>query len=231
MNTMTLEVQTREAGIKGNALRKMNLIPVEYYGNGVKNHSLQVDYHVFRRLFKKAGKNTLIELNVDGKKKLTSIVHDVQYHPVTDLIAHVDFINVQMDKMIHAKIPVKFFGIAPAVKELGGILTPNMHEVEVKCLPKDLISVIEVSVESIVNFHSYVRVKDLNVPPTITILNSPNDVVITAVAPKAEEEETPVAAAAATPEAGVAGAEAGAAGAAPVAGAAPAAAPEAKPKK
>ncbi len=120
-----------------------------------------------------------------------------------------------------------------------------MHEVEVKCLPKDLIPSIEVSVESIVNFHSYVRVKDLKVPPTITILNSSQDVVVTAVAPKVEEEVAPVAAAA-TSEAGavpVAGAEAGAAGAAGTAGsvgaagAAPAAVSpgaktkEAKPKK
>lgn len=226
---MTLDVQTRESGIRGNVLRAKNLIPAEYYGSDVKNQSLQIDYNAFRRLFRKAGKNTLVELNVDGKKKFTSLVHDIQYHPVTDQIIHVDFINVQMDKVIHARIPLKFFGVAPAVKELGGILTHTMHEVDVKCLPKDLIPSIEVSVESIVSFHSYVRVKDLNVPFTITILNSPNDVVVTAVAPKAEEEEAPVAAAA-TPEAGaavVAGAEAGAAGAA----AAVPAAPEVKPKK
>lgn len=221
MDTMILEVQTRNTKLKGKTLRLQNLLPAEFYGSGVKNVSLQMPYGSFRRLYRTAGRNTILELNLDGKTKHNVLVHDVQYDPISDEIIHVDFINVRMDKVIHAKIPLKFTGLAPAVKEMGGILTYNLDEIDVKCLPKDLIPSIEVSVNSIVNFHSYVRVKDLAVPSSVTVLNPPDEVVVTAVAPKEEEEVVPVAAAV---DATAAAPGTEAAAAAPAAGAAPAAA-------
>lgn len=222
MDTMTIGVQTRDSSLKGKDLRVQNLLPAEFYGKGVKNKSLQLNYGEFRRLYRTAGRNTVIELNVDGKEKLNALVHDLQFDPISDQVIHVDFINVRMDQVIHAKIPLKFVGVAPAVKELSGILTYNLDEIDVKCLPKDLISSIEVSVESIVNFHSYVRVKDLAVPANVTVLNPPDEVVVTAVAPKEEEEAAPVIAAADVPSA---------TGMPAATDAAPAAAPAAKDKK
>lgn len=197
-----IELQPRESGVKARDLLEKNIIPVEFYGKGVKNLSLQADYQTFRRLYKSAGKNTVIELNVDGKK-YNALVHDVQYAPISDKIMHVDFISVRMDQIITAVIPLKFVGLAPAVKELGGILTHTLHEITVKCLPGDLIPFIEVSVDPITTLHSYVRVKDLNVPSTLTVVNPPDEVVVTAVAPKVEEEAAPVAAVV-TAEAGAA---------------------------
>ncbi|MBI5754315.1 50S ribosomal protein L25 [Candidatus Peregrinibacteria bacterium] len=234
MDIMTIDVQTRDSHLKGKDLRVQKLLPAEFYGRGVKNISLQLGSGEFRRLYRTAGRNTVIELNVDGKQKHNALVHDLQYDPISDEIIHVDFINVRMDEMIHAKIPLKFIGVAPAVKELSGILTYNLDEIDVKCLPKDLIHSIEVSVEGIVNFHSYVRVKDLAVPASITILNPPDEVVVTAVAPKEEEEVAPVAAVAAdATAAAVPGAPAAdAAAATPASSSTPAAAaPAAKAKK
>ncbi len=204
MDIQTIEVQTRNAGIKSKDLRLQNLLPAEFYGKGVKNVSLQLAYGVFRRLFKTAGKNTVIELNVDGKAKHNVLVHDIQRDPISDKLIHVDFINVRMDQVIHAKIPLKFVGLAPAVKEFGGILTYNLDEIGVKCLPKDLIHSIEVSVDSIVDLHSYVRVKDLIVPEGITVVNPPDEVVVTAVLPKEEVVDAPVVAAADVPATAVA---------------------------
>ncbi len=222
-----MEVQSRNTNLKGKSLRLQNLLPAEFYGSGVKNLSLQMNYGNFRRLFKTAGRNTVIELNLEGKEKHNVLVHDIQRDPISDEIIHVDFINVRMDKVIHAKIPLKFTGVAPAVKEMSGILTYNLDEIDVKCLPKDLIPSIEVSVDSIVNFHSYVRVKDLAVPAGVTVLNPPDEVVVTAVAPKEEEEIAPVATAAAdVPLAGAAPVDAAGTADAPAAAATPA--PKAK---
>lgn len=207
MDTLALPVKTRNSDRKIKVLRREGLIPAEYYGRGVKNLSLQMDYQTFRKLYRVAGKSMVIELDVDGKK-LNALVNDIQYDPVTDNINHVDFINVQMDQLLHTKIPLKFVGFSLAVKDLGGILTHNLSEIEVKCLPKDLVAFIEVSVDPIVDFRSYVRVKDLNVPSTITILNKPDDVVVTAVPPRVEEEETTTAAAATPDAAAVPGAAA-----------------------
>lgn len=194
MEVLELNLQTRDT-LKNKAkdLLKSNLIPAEFYGKGVSNKSLQVDYQTFRKLFRVAGSNTVIELNIDGKEKANVLVHDIQRDPVTDHILHVDLINVRMDREIHTHIPLVFVGTASAVKELGGILTHHLTEIEVKCLPADLVHDIEVNVEPIVDFHSFVRVKDLTVPSKIIVMNDPEEIVVNAVAPRIEEEETPVA--------------------------------------
>ncbi|MEK7672944.1 MAG: 50S ribosomal protein L25 [Patescibacteria group bacterium] len=217
MQTINLEVQSRDTETKAKNLRKTGLLPAEYYGKGVKNKSLQMDYQVFRKLFRTAGKNTILELDVDGKEKINVLVHDVQFNPVTDLMNHVEFINVRMDEVIYTKIPVKFIGQSKAVKDLGGILSYNLKELEISCLPKDLIPFIEVSVAPVTDFHTNVKVKDLEAPANITIETPGHEVVVSAVAPREEEAATTTAA---TPVEGAAPA-AGAA-ATPAAAAAPA---------
>lgn len=192
MEILSLDVQSRDKSLKAKDLLRSNLIPMEYYGRGLGNKSLQVDYQTFRKLFRVSGTNTVIELNVDGKEKINVLVHEIQQNPITDTITHVDFINVRMDEELHTGIPLEFVGDAPAVRELAGILTHHLTEVEVKCLPKYLVHDIEVSIATLVDFNSYVRVKDLVAPEGITILNAPEDIVANVVPPRLEEE--PVAA-------------------------------------
>lgn len=207
MDTVELEVQTRDTSMKVKDLRAQSLIPAEYYGRGVENKSIQMDYQTFRRVFNKAGSNTLITLKINGKDELTVLVHDFTMHPVTDEYTHVDFVNVRMGEAITTKVPLEFIGTAPAVKELAGIFTSHMNEVEVKCLPKDLIHSIEVPVESLVDFHTSIRVSDLKVPDTIEILHEMEDSVASVAAPQEEEEEEPVPAEGEEGEEGVEGEE------------------------
>ena len=155
--------------------------------------SLQVDYQEFRRAYKAGGTNTILELSVDeGKEKFNVLIHDMNFDPVTDVIRHVDLINVRMGQKLTTKIPLEFVGTAPAVKELGGVLVYHLNEVEIECLPKDLIHSVEVNIESLADFHTYIRIKDLSFPETIAVLHEEEDVVINAVAPREEEVDEPV---------------------------------------
>lgn len=190
---MSLDVQSRDKNMKAKELLAANIIPIEFYGRGVKNKSLQVDYQTFRKLFRVTGTNMIVELNVDGSEKINALVQDVVYNPATDSITHVDFINVKMGEAIHTHIPLELVGVAPAVKELSGMLMHHLNEIEVKCLPKDLVHTIEVNIDSLIDFNTYIRVKDLVVPSTLEVLNDPEDVVVTVVAPRVEEEEPVVA--------------------------------------
>lgn len=186
---MVLEVQTRDKSEKAKNLLAEGFVPIEFYGKGIENMSLKVDYQEFRKLFRVAGSNTVVTLSIDGgKSKADSIVHDVSYHPVTDKIVHVDFVKIKMDEAINAGIPVVLTGVSPAVKDLGGTLMQNLDEIEVKCLPGDLIQNIEVNIDSIEDFNSFVRVKDLQLPGTLEVISDPEEVVVTAVPPKEEEE-------------------------------------------
>lgn len=190
MDTLVLKVANRDISSKPRALRAKGLIPAVYYGRGKKNASLQLNYNKFRKVFEKAGENTIIEIDIEGKKAPV-LVYDIQYDPVSDNISHVDFIHVDMQKEVTTSVKVVVVGVAPAVKNLGGILDVQKHELRIKCLPKDLIHGIEVNVASIVDFHTSIHVKDLKVPSTIKVLDNPDDTVVTAVPPRAEEEEKP----------------------------------------
>lgn len=224
MDTFALETSSRPSAAKAKSLRRQGKIPAVYYGRGKGSVSLQLDYHAFRKVFATAGENTLIDLSVDGKK-VPVLVHDVQYDPVTDQISHVDFIHVDMEKEVTTSVKVTVLGVAPAVKNLGGILDLQKHEIKIRCLPKDLIHGIEVDVSGIVDFHTSVHVKDLKIPSAVKVLDNPEDTVVTATPPRAEEEAKPAeAAAAAAPGAeGAAAAPAAGAAAPPAEGAAGAA--------
>lgn len=191
METVVLEVKSREAQDNAKDLRNDGMIPIEYYGRGVENRSLKVPYQAFRRVYKVAGASTIIELKIDDKDTANVLVHEVDFDPVTDDIIHVDLVNVRMTEELHTSIPLEFVGMALAVKDLSGTLTTHLTELEVKCLPKDLVHSIQVSLEPLVDFHTFIRVKDLQVPANIHVLNGPEDVVVNVAAPRVEEEPAP----------------------------------------
>lgn len=212
MESILLEAAARKLTDKGKALRAGGRIPAIYYGRARENMPLQLEYQKFKKVFEKAGENTIVELSVDGKK-YPVLVYDVQYDPISDAITHVDFMHVDMQKEVTTSVKVVIVGVAPAVKNLGGILDIQKHEIKIKCLPKDLIHSIEVDVSGIVDFHTSVHVKDLKLPSVIKILDNETDTVVTAVPPKAEEEEVKPAEAVAVPAEGAAPAGAPAPGA------------------
>lgn len=200
METVSLEVQTRDKQLKAKDLLREDLIPAEYYGRGVENKSFQIDYQSFRKAYRESGNSTIIELKVDGKESINVLVHDVQLDPVTDLFVHIDFINVRMGEEIHTRVPLEFVGTSLAVKDEQGTLITYIDELDIKCLPKDLLHSIEVSIDSLVDFNAHILVSDLVIPEGITVLNAPEDVVASVSPPRAEEvevapEEEPAAAA------------------------------------
>ncbi len=172
-------------------LRAENFIPAVCYGAKQDAVSLKVDYQTFRKMYSKAGTNTVIQLDGEGLDHLDVLVHDVDYDPVTDNIMHIDFLRIEKNKPVHAMVPIVITGKAPAVADLGGILLHHKHEVEIKCLPKDLIHEIEVDVTKLVDFHTSVHVSDLVVSQAVEILDAPDDVIVNVSAPKTETAEEP----------------------------------------
>ena len=189
MANIVLDVQVRDVKVSPNYLRKQNKIPAVFYGDKEKSMALQVDYQTFRKAYEKAGGNQVIELNIDGKKKPV-LVHEVQYNPLSDSFSHVDFIHVNMNVEVKAMIPVVVVGTAPAVKNLGGILTTLRHELEVKCLPNDLPHNLEVDVSGLEQLHSSVHLKDVKLPKGVVLTGNPEDAVVTVSVVKEEAEST-----------------------------------------
>jgi large subunit ribosomal protein L25 len=212
MDTITLNV-TETSYATAKDARKDDRIPVAYYAKGVTNRSFSMNYQEFRKAYEKGGRTTIITFVNEKKEEIPCIVHEIQYHPVSDRMIHVDVMAVDMNKKIRTKVPVKLVGISPAVRDLGGILVLSKGAIEIECLPKDLVREFVLDVSAIVDFHTSLKIKDIQMPAGIKSLDNVGISVATVSAPRPTEEEEAAKAATAAAAAAAAAAVPGAEGA------------------
>jgi large subunit ribosomal protein L25 len=147
-------------------------------------------------------------LNLDGNQ-VRCIIKDVQFHPVTDNVVHIDFLQLMEGRKMKVEIPLKFSGIAEGIKA-GGKLIPKMRRVQVKVAPEHLVDELVLDVTEL-KLGDSMRIKDIEVGEGVEILNSPGIPVVTVEIPRAlkstEAEAAKEAEAAAEGDAPEAGAE------------------------
>ncbi len=210
----TLPVKIRQwRGKKNNRLRKNDILPAILYGKRLISIPLEVDLKFFEKIYKQAEESSLINLKIENiedikkflsrNKSITScfsnagrvgkehlvLIHDIQRDPITEKFIHVDFYQPRLEEKTEAKIILVFEGEAPAVKELGGTLVKNIHELTVKALPQDLPKEIKVNVSYLKTFEDVILVKDLEINEKIEILKDPKEVVASVSPPAKVEEE------------------------------------------
>lgn len=206
MKSITIEGQLRtESGKKATRqLRSQKMVPGVIYGG-----SQEINFAAPATAFKDivyTPEFLIANINIDGKT-YRCILKDLQFHKVTDLLLHVDFLELVEDKKIIATLPLHFTG-TPAGVKAGGKLVLKMKSVKVKTLPKYLKEHIEVNIDKL-ELNENIRVEDIPME-NMEVLNSPRipiaSVTMTrqlkqeeSAAPKAAEA-APAKAAAATPE-------------------------------
>lgn len=160
------------------------------YGPELKeNKIVWVKLQDFNKAYKEAGKSTLVDLNLeDEKENLSVIFHDMQYDGLTSDLTHIDFYKVKMGEKIDTTIKLEFVGEPPAVKEKGGILVKSFSFLEARCLPKDLVSEIEVDLSELKDFDDSISIEKIKVPAGIEITNNPEMTVVSIARPRTEEE-------------------------------------------
>ncbi len=184
---MNLTAATRTA--KGEKVRWEGKLPGIIYGAGGESVSIALDLSDFNKTYKQAGESTLLDFVLDGKESGKVLVQEVQRDPVSDDIIHVDLRRIDMNKPITAPITLNFIGESPVVKSMGGTLVTNLHTIEIRCLPKDLVSHVEVDLSALGTFEDVIKVKDLKLPAGFEVVsNNPEDLVVKAAAPMSEEE-------------------------------------------
>ncbi len=186
---MTFKLSAVARTEKGEKVRTKTVLPAVVYGMGAPAASVTINYEEFAKLYAEAGEASLIDLLVGDKADGKVLIQDIAYDPVSDRIVHVDLRRIDMNKELTATVELRFTGESPVIKAQGGTLMHNISEVEVKCLPKDLVSHIDVDLNVLKTFDDVIKVKDLIVPAGITI-TSPNaeDLVAKATAALTEEE-------------------------------------------
>lgn len=183
-----LKVKIRKDSINASKLRRENLIPAIVYSKGKPGANLAVNYIQFAKLYDEVGESSLVDLIFEDGKTKKVLVHDVQYEPVSDKILHVDFYEVDLAKKVTAPVELEFVGEAPVVKNEGGVVIKHLDEIEIECLPTDLIKKFKVDISGLTDFSSAIYVKDLQISDKVTILNNPDDVVVNVSEPRIVEE-------------------------------------------
>jgi large subunit ribosomal protein L25 len=196
--TLKLSANTRES--KGEKVRTKIILPAVIYGMGGKAVSATLNHDEFKKLYSEAGEASLIDLSLDDKAEGKVLIHDIQYDPVSDEIIHVDLRRIDMNKSMTATVELRFIGESSVIKEQGGTLMHNISSVEVECLPKDLISHIDVDISALKTFDDAIKVKDLAVPSTVTITSPQGEDLVAKATPAMTEEEMKAMEAAAAPD-------------------------------
>lgn len=177
------EVPTKDLA----ALRATGQVPAELYGQDKANLHLWLDGKILEKIWRQAGENTVVDLTVDNQT-VPVLIYGFQKEPVTGALIHVDFYQINMNKKIETSIPLVFAGQSAAVEAEGGVLVKALSEIEVECLPGDLIHEITVDISVLKDFDSVIEVKDLSLPKGLTVKTDPEVVVAMVDRPRSVEE-------------------------------------------
>lgn len=189
MEKLTLSAELRDINEKISDVRANKKIPAIAYGHKFNSQAISVDYSEFLKLFRKSGHTHIIELAIDGKKH-NVLVHEVQKFPVSGDFLHIDFFVVSATEKIHVQIPFVLFGESEAQKQ-GAMVEQNLHSVDVKCFPKDLVDSFEVDITALAKVGDVIHVQDIAIDTKKFDILSPLDgSIVSAHLPKwATEEE------------------------------------------
>jgi len=188
-----LAAQTR-SGVGRTAVNKIKgqgFVPAVIYSHKDTPVSLQVNARDIDTLLSHAvGEHLLVELEIPGVGTRLAIIQEVQHHPVTQAVMHVDFHGVSADEEIESSIPVEAVGEPVGVKSFGGILEQLVRSITINCLPKDLPESINVDVTAL-KIGDSIHVKDIQLPAGVTAADL--DVTVFMVAePNVVAEVVPV---------------------------------------
>lgn len=202
---LTLEVSTRESvgtGAVGRLRRIDDVIPGIVYGAGQENVNITLPMRVLLKAMQNENfLSQIIELKLDGNAEQV-VVRDMQRHPATENITHIDFMRIREDQEIQVSVPIRFTNEESCigVRMNGGTITRNLVEVEISCLPRDLPEAIVVDLADI-DVGNAVHLSGLALPEGVSIpaLGAGDDsdrdlpvVAVSIVRVQLEEEEEAV---------------------------------------
>ena len=174
-----------------NAVKKIKaagFVPAVIYGAKDAAQNLQIVERELSQLLGHAtSESVLVEVNVKDTGIKTALISEVQHHPVSGAILHVDLHAVSMDELFTVEVSVETTGEPEGVTTGGGVLEVTLRTVEIECLPGDLPEAITVDVSKL-QIGDSVHVRDLVLPKGVTVLNDAELTVAHVAAPTVAEE-------------------------------------------
>jgi large subunit ribosomal protein L25 len=189
---LSLDAQPRTVvGKSVKYLRQQGLLPAVVYGKETAPISIQLDDRTFNLTYRKAGHTSLIDLQIPGQGELAAFVQDVQRHPVTRAIMHADFRVVDLKVVIGAEVPIYLTGTSELLENGQAVMNQTLAQLEVRALPANIPSYLEIDVSSLESFDQSLTVQDIPVTGNFEVVTDPETVVasLTPVRARAEAEE------------------------------------------
>ena len=181
MDTLELAVDVREAlGKKARFLRREGITPANIYGRNLDSVALQLQSADLVHALVQAGRNAVLSVNVKGEKKpRPAVIRNVQRHPVTDRIVHVDFLQVDITRAITSEVPVILVGESPLPKT-STVISQTLASIQVSGLPMDIPSSVEADISVLVEVDQSIHVSDLVLPEGVEVLTDADQMVVRA---------------------------------------------------
>ncbi len=187
---MKLNVTSRKVFKKKTKhLRKDGMVPGVIYGKHMDAaESITMSRVDFLKVFAKTGKSTPIEVSGDGLDYLV-LVSDLQSHPVSDQLSHVDLLAVRKDEKVTAEVPIVMTGVSPYEKNGLWRVQLILNSVEVEAFPLDLPHDITIDVSALVEEWQAIHLSDVDLWENVVFVDDLTRTILTTVAFAEEEEE------------------------------------------
>ncbi len=172
-------------------LRRAGQIPAILYGRGTDPVLLSVNTKDLEHILKKGNFGQFIlSLVIQNGKKVTkpAMIKELQAHPVTGNLIHIDFYEIDMNRQIRVMVPVVTRGNAVGLEE-GGTLNLIRRELEVFCLPGDIPESIEIDITDL-GIGDAIHIEDVTLGDNVEVSTDVNFTIVTVLSPKVEEEVT-----------------------------------------
>lgn len=184
--TEAIEVVAFPRDVVGKANRRLaseGMIPAVLYGHDRPTKVLAVNRHDFELLMgHHAAGSTIVSITVEGEKRpVNAVIKEVQHSPVKGDILHVDFQAIRMDELIHVTMTIHYVG-DPAGVKAGGVLTENVHAINVEAKPRDLVEVVDVDVSAL-EIGDSLHLSDVALPTGMKILDDLDEILCSVLPP------------------------------------------------
>ena len=179
---VTSRQEIRSKAVK--ALRKKGMIPGVLYFSGEENVNISIEKSVLFHAMQSGQR--IFEIDQDGKSQYT-MIKQLQYHPVTDEVIHVDLLRVRRSEKVTISVPLVLVGDSIGVKE-GGVLSQSLNQIEISCFPTDVPEQVELNIEDL-ELNSAKSVADLEIDiEDLDIVTDPSLNIVSITPPVTEEE-------------------------------------------
>ena len=186
------QISVKKRNLEGSSasrrMRHAGLLPGVIYGTDTNPLAVELETHAVEQvLHHHASETILVDIDLEGEGSVSVLLKEVQHHPVTGALLHVDLQRVAANQTLQVEVSLELVGEPEGVK-LGGLLDQVMHTILVECLPADLPETVNVDVSDL-EIGSALHVSDLKLGNKVAILSDADALVAGVSAPKVDSED------------------------------------------